>query len=727
MNSFVNKGNATCSNPCLGKSLAAVFSIFALGALITSTTPAYARTHSISIQIMSMKHVPVPIARPNITITASKIDQTKVSSIHLPDHTLGRIGLTYGSSPKIMPISGSLKSGLDSLKEKDVQKALGIRAGLPAGSLDRKILAWAIAMSGRDGIPAAQIYKISHDLNDWPGQKYMRANFEKALAFENLRPDKIIAIFSNDKPKTIDGALVLAKAYLARGQKKTARSIIAPFWWKTKLSEKQEKAILRQIGNVLSRADHRRRMHAMFYNDRTKAGMRMAGLAEQSSLAKARKAVVQKSSKAKSYISKVAASSRKDTAFLFTQIEYARRNEDFRRAAKLLGKQPKEQWRLVNPDEWWTERRIIGRDLLDHGKAKQAYKLVSKQTAKSRAARIDAEFHSGFFALRYLKNAKLARSHFSKILELSSRPISQARGYYWLGRASSGKRAKQYYRSAAVYAGTYYGQLAAQKIGIRKLKISKPKPSTKERSRFASRELVRAIKRLESSGYASRADLIYRYLAQRLNSTGELALLSARAEKRGNPSLALQVGKLAYYRGLDVDTLAWPIGAIPSNAKIGLTGKALAYAIARQESAFNKSAVSHANARGLLQLLPGTAKQVAKAKGIPYSYKRLTSDASYNATLGAAYLSKQLDDFKNSYVLTIAGYNAGPRKVEEWMKRYGDPTGKSIEFVVDWIERIPYTETRNYVQRVMENYQIYKTRLANAPLNIERDLRFGRR
>ena len=232
---------------------------------------------------------------------------------------------------------------------------------------------------------------------------------------------------------------------------------------------------------------------------------------------------------------------------------------------------------------------------------------------------------------------------------------------------------------------------------------------------------------LEDAGREWRADLIYRDLADRLTDADELALLAWRAEKRGDNTLALQIGKLAHVRGLEVDTVSWPIGAIPDKARIGDTGRALAYAIARQESAFNVSAVSPANAKGLLQLLPGTAKMMAKKTGLKYSSKKLVTDPAYNATLGSAYLSEQLDTFGNSYILTFAGYNAGPGRVKEWIGTYGDPRGKPIEEVVDWVERIPFTETRNYVQRVMENYQVYKARIARSNLDIVGDLRFGRR
>jgi soluble lytic murein transglycosylase len=237
---------------------------------------------------------------------------------------------------------------------------------------------------------------------------------------------------------------------------------------------------------------------------------------------------------------------------------------------------------------------------------------------------------------------------------------------------------------------------------------------------------VQAIKRLEQIGYAAKAISIYTQLSQELDSVGELALLAVMAERNENHYLALRVGKTAAMRGLDVGALSHPLGAIPASANISGSGKALAYAIARQESEFNVGAVSKAGARGLLQLMPATAKSVATRNGMAFSAPRLTSDAGYNATLGAHFLGEQLDRFNGSYVLTFAGYNAGPRRASEWVEKYGDPRGQSIEEIVDWIERIPYSETRNYVQRVMENYEVYKARLTGSA-DIETDLVYGRR
>lgn len=250
-------------------------------------------------------------------------------------------------------------------------------------------------------------------------------------------------------------------------------------------------------------------------------------------------------------------------------------------------------------------------------------------------------------------------------------------------------------------------------------------PSDEDKQSFAQREAVQAIARYEAAGHAWRAESLYRALAEQIDRPGELALLTAKAERSGDHHLSLQIGKIAYSRGINVPALAFPVGVIPASANIEGSGKALAYAIARQESAFNPAAVSPADARGLLQLMPGTAKAVAKRHGLAFAPEKLTRDAGYNATLGAHYLGEQIDAFGGSYILTFIAYNAGPRRVHEWIARYGDPRGKPIDEVVDWIERIPFPETRNYVQRIMENYQIYKSRLGQTS-DIVADLRFGR-
>lgn len=667
------------------------------------------------IEQLLITKVPVPKPRP------------QYNEIQVPQTTVSEVIGTIGAAQTVPAISGNLKDGLDALYNGKIEKALGIRSGMEAGSLDRKILAWAIALSGKPGVRSATIQSIARDLPSWPGQTIMRKHAERALRSENYSASAIIAAFGNTKPVSLEGAISLARAYLEAGQKQRANSVIAPFWRNEKLSKVLEKQVFSAAGSALRRKDHRVRMHKLLYNDRATAALRIAGRAEQTSLAKARAAVLRKSPKAGSLLKAVAASSKKDTGYLFAQIEHARRTENYAKAADLLLKAPSDSSLLIDPGEWWVEQRIVSRQMLEIGKYKKAYKIVSRHSAQEPSDIAEAEFHAGWYALRFLKDKVRARKHFANILKVSKRPISKARGHYWLGRANSAGKAKKHYREAAKHRGTFYGQLAAQELGIRKLKIVKTRPSASDRANLKNRETYKALKRLESIGYKRRAEIFYRHLARELVSPGELAILAADAERQNKYNLALQVGKISFQRGMDVDTLAWPIGAVPTSAKIGNTGRALAYSIARQESAFDKTAISGANARGLLQLLPGTAKGVAKRNGYKYSRRKLTSDAGYNATLGAAYLSEQLDRFGNSYVLTFAAYNAGPGRADEWLGRFGDPRGKPLYQVIDWIEQIPFTETRHYVQRVMENYQVYKHRIGGSGLTIRDDLVVGRR
>jgi soluble lytic murein transglycosylase len=308
-------------------------------------------------------------------------------------------------------------------------------------------------------------------------------------------------------------------------------------------------------------------------------------------------------------------------------------------------------------------------------------------------------------------------------------PLSQSRAEYWLGRTAEAMGEKgeavAQYRRAAAYPTTFYGQLASAKLGMKQLVLSAPGAAdSATRTRFNNREMVQAIQRFTKAGYDDRAQSFYVALSESLTNPAEIALLAQMAEKSGEHQIALQIGKKAYVRGLPVETLAFPIAAIPRAVKTTSVEKSVVYAIARQESAFNPTAVSRAGARGLLQLMPATAKIVAKSAGMPYSLQRLTSDPGYNATIGAAHLADLVGGFNGSYIMSFAAYNAGRSRVMGWVQQYGDPRDPSVD-AVDWIERIPFTETRNYVMRCMENLQVYRARLGEPALVITRDLHRG--
>ncbi len=621
-----------------------------------------------------------------------------------------------------------LKRGLDALRNGDVAGARRVRDRLPPTSLYRHILAWAIAMDGGRDIPSIDIAAAAVSLPNWPGAAAMRRNSERAFYREKPDPLTVISVFGPSRPQTLDGVILLARAHVQLGQTKDAAAVLSPYWRTAKLEAQEEQRILTEFGAMLTGQDHRLRMERMLYAERIAAAERAAKLADAQPLVEAWAAVIRDEKKAPDLLKAVPEEMR-SAGFFFAESKYLRKKKKYLEAAQVMLKAPVDRDSLVDPDAWWLERRVLSRELIDLGDMKLAYRIAAAHAAESPVEAADAEFHAGWYALRGLNDAKAGAEHFARIADVAAGPLSLSRAYYWLGRAveaGAPGEARSWYEKAAAYGTTFYGQLAAERIGGHTLNVAVPEPSALDRDRFERNEVVKAIRLLERCNYQAMADTLYRALAQDLDDPSQLALLAGMAESRGNHYLALRIGKIAVGRGLDIGGLSHPVGAIPGDADISASGKALAYAIARQESEFNAAAVSHAGARGLLQLLPGTAKSVAKKAGLAYSPERLTTDPGYNATLGAAFLGEQLGRFDGSYVLTFAGYNAGPGRARDWMRRYGDPRGQNVDEVVDWIERIPFAETRAYVQRVMENYQVYKMRLSGQ-FDIEGDLVKGRR
>ncbi|MBN9244481.1 MAG: lytic transglycosylase domain-containing protein [Mesorhizobium sp.] len=672
----------------------------------------------------------IAVLLPALAAGAS-VDARRTAAIPVP--TVGQPDPAQAPAPTQPPSSGQadvtvLKSGLDALAAKDIATARTIRDGLPSASLDRHVLAWAIALYGGDQVPSGEIAATAETLPGWPGLTALRRNSERSIYRENPDAKTVVKAFGGSQPLTREGVVLLARAYRELGDTQAALSVLSPFWRTEKLEARDEQAIIDEFGALIPEADHRMRMERMFYADRINSANRVAALAGAKELAQAWTAAIRGDKTAPALLKAVPVGQR-SAGYVFAEAEYLRRQKKDEEAAAVMLTAPTDPAALVDPDAWWVERRVLSRELADLGDMKTAYRIVAAHAAESPANAAEAEFHAGWYALRGLNDPATAAKHFGRIAILAQGPISLSRAYYWLGRAAEvggPGDAKDYFAKAAAYGTTFYGQLAGERIGRHTLNIAYPQPSDADRQSFAGREAAAAIQRLQLAGYERYADTLYLDLAKQLTSPGELALLAAMAEKQGNHFLALRIGKIAVANGIDVGALSHPLGVIPDSADISGSGKALAYAIARQESEFNVGAVSSAGARGLLQLMPATAEQLAKKAGLPFSQTRLTSDAGYNATLGAAFLGEQLARFGGSYVLTFAGYNAGPRRAQEWVAKYGDPRGKDLDAVVDWIERIPYTETRSYVQRVMENYEVYKMRLSGT-FDIAGDLVQGRK
>lgn len=449
--------------------------------------------------------------------------------------------------------------------------------------------------------------------------------------------------------------------------------------------------------------------------------MRAAALAgpDVLALAKAREALNDK------LVAALPASMKQDPTLIFARIHKLRSENKILEAAALMAGAPRDPALLVNPDEWWVERRMLARKLLDIGDAKTAFKITAEHSAGTRENRIEAEFHAGWIALRFLDDPTLALVHFANCAKQAETPISIARAAYWQGRAVEALglkgEATVHYQTASSQSTSYYGQLARARLGRSDLEVRRPaRIATGDDRHMAIRtvELLEALEQKDLSGPLAIETV------RNLNDEAQIAALAEVLTRAGNAGVTLSVGKIASQRGFALDEPAFPTFGIPNyEPLVRSVEKPLVYAIARQESAFTTQALSTAGAKGLMQMLTSTARSTAQRAGVTFDESRLINDPAFNAQLGSAHLADLLGEYRNSHILTFAAYNAGGKRVREWINAYGDPRDPNVD-PVDWIERIPISETRNYVQRIVENLQMYRVRMGErSDFAIEHTLR----
>lgn len=629
-------------------------------------------------------------------------------------------------------VEATLENGLAALDRGNAEEVRDILSRLDPEGLDARILSWSMAMSRSAGLTSDDLAAAETRFADWPGAETIRTNFEIAFYRENPSPARLLAAFADRSPETIAAKVAVARAFRRVGRDDDAKKIVLAVWNDIDLDTRAASALAKEFEPYFTKADYLSRMKRLLYRDRTSAALEPSRLAGAESLYQAWVQTIKAPKRAKTAIDKVDEAFADDPALTYLKIRRLRQLDEIDAAAALFDKMPESDSELIDPEEWWVEQRIVSRSLMEKGEPDKAWKVASAHRARDPKIAAEAEFHAGWYALRGLNDPQKAKAHFQRLRTLAGSRTEQARAYYWLARtAEKEKKPSDALEPAALYAkaaghpASFYGQLAASALKEQPAAFADPQPSPSDRRRFADRVIVKALDRLEAANNQARARQFYVHLARTIESPGEFTLLANKARARGDYRLALYIGKIGWRRGLEVGALAFPLGVMPRDADTSGAGLALAYSIARQESAFDLAAVSPANARGLLQLLPGTAREVAGRHGLAYSPDLLTRDAGYNATLGSHYLAEQIDRFGGSYILTFIAYNAGPKRVSEWIARFGDPRGKPLEEVVDWVESIPFPETRNYVQHVLENYQIYKARLGEKA-DIASDLRLGR-
>ena len=598
--------------------------------------------------------------------------------------------------------------------------------------LARKLVEWTILRSDENDGGFDRLAAFSAENPSWPNAITMRKRAESALWDEKRSAETVRNFFASSKPLTAKGKFALARSLLAQGDTPAATQLVRQAWREDICSAAVERAVMDTFGEMLTRADYKARMDRRFYDDDPDAGMRMAQLLGGNDLliGRARKAVVEKSSNARALLDAVPESARSDAGYLFHKAQWLRREDKPVEAARLLQAAPRSASQQHNLEEWWTERRLVARKLLDEGEEQAAYVVARDAVPPTKDnPRAEHEFTAGWIALRFVKNPQAAYQHFARVGRETANPITVARGEYWQGRAleamGRNSEARAHYEAAAQHSTAYYGQLARAHLGLGELPLRRP-PELHNRGALMNLEVVRAVQLL----YAADArDLVVPFvsdLAETAMDIGALVVMAEVARKYDDARAMLLIGKGALRRGFALDAYAFPTNGIPQFRMVGpAVDKSVVYAIARQESAFNPRAVSSAKALGLMQVLPGTGKQIAKKFGFAFDRNRMLTDAAYNAQMGAAELGDVLESYRGSYILSFVAYNAGRGRVKQWIEKYGDPRDPNVD-PIDWVERIPFSETRNYVQRVLENMQVYRAQLGiGSRLMIEADLRRG--
>ncbi len=597
--------------------------------------------------------------------------------------------------------------------------------------LARKLAEWIILRSDDNGATVERYRAFITANPSWPSQSFLRRRLEAALWDDHRDDATVWSWFENKSPVSPKGKFALARALIARGERANAERLVRDAWRNDGMTEDTENTALDMFGALLSPGDTKARMDLFLYGTDQEAGAlraaRRLGSGEVA-LAKARIASNHKASNSRALLDAVPRELRGDTGYIFSKIQLLRREEKFAEAAQLMLSAPKDPGRLYNPDEWWIERRLMSRKMLDIGENRTAYLIARDAALPVRDIyKTEQEFTAGWIALRFLADPATAAQHFARIGVGSVNPTALARAGYWQGRAAEAagrtQDARAAYAAAAEQSTSYYGQLARAKLGLPQIALN---GAPAARGRGVERlEIVRAAQLL----YALDEREIAIPILSDMGENGDpdaLVGLGELASRNGDARGMLLLGKAALNRGLPFDFYAYPVNGIPPFRSIGPdVEQSIIFAIARQESAFNPAVVSPAQAYGLMQVTPDAGRYVCKKYGANFDLARMKNDPVYNAALGAAELGGLLQDYRGSYIMTFAAYNAGRGSVQKWIDRYGDPRDPKVD-AVDWVEQIPFSETRNYVQRIMENLQVYRARFGGGTrLQIEADLHRG--
>ena len=577
----------------------------------------------------------------------------------------------------------------------------------------KKLVEWFMLRHSESTAKFSRYATFIADNPGWPSMAQLRRRAEGRL-WEERSDAATVRGFVGDRPLSAKGKFALARVLLAEGDREGAVRLVREAWRSEELTERSEADALEAFRDLLTREDHRARMDKRIGAKDLAGARRAAQRLGSEEIAIVKACAAGTADKALDKLNAVASDARADLGYTLCRLKWLVRHDKIDDAARLVVEAAPETMAQQDTDEWWRERRSLARKLLDRNKFDAAYDVVrGGAVPASDHYRADFHFMCGWIALRYRNDPATARTHFAHIDEGSANPIVLARAHYWRGRVAEAlgeqDAMRKSYEEAARYPTAYYGQLARTRLGLDRIELRAPAQNLSDEAAPAD-ERVRAAEMLYAIG---ERDVVLYFAADLGEQSKDTALLAALGEltgRRNDARTMLQVGKPALARGLALDPYAFPTIGIPPHSQVAPEiERSIIYSVARTESAFDQRDRSPANAVGLMQVTPEAARDTAKRFGVSYDWDRMVSDPVYNTQMGAAELSALLSEYKGSHIMTFAGYNAGRGRVRDWVKAYGDPRDPNVD-PVDWVERIPFSETRNYVQRVMENVQVYRVR-----------------
>lgn len=597
----------------------------------------------------------------------------------------------------------------------------------------KNLIMWKRASEGVPGMTFDELNLALTLLDGWPQTSKMRQRAEEIIELSALDAAARVEWLEKSGPATGAGKVALANALRETGNRTRADEVIKDAWRSNTLDSDLQRIVLARYGQTLSQEDHRARVDFLLWTGQTSAAEALKPHlnADHRKLTEARIAVAKKARNLDAAIAAVPAHLQTHPGLLYERAKW-RRQKKVEGVTDLLRQIDGKDIPAAGRGRLWDERAIATREELKLRNYTRAYQLAAPHGMSAGADFADAEWLAGWIALRLNGDATRSLGHFESMTAGVSSPVSLARGYYWTGRARDAlgqtEPALAAYGAASTHKFTYYGQLASERIGDKKVTLGAPPlPSAEDLARFNAMPVVQAMQLLGEAGERESFRHFAFFLDDQLEQPVDYEMLASLSAKYTSPEVGVRIGKAGLQRGVVAPGAAYPV-LNPAISRKPQVERAFVLAITRQESEFNPNAQSPVGARGLMQFMPATARNEARLRGMPYEQSWLTSDPGYNMTLGGLHLDTLLKQFNGSYIMTAAAYNAGPSRPSQWVRDYGDPRTGQID-PIDWVEFVPFSETRNYIQRVLENIQVYRHRLSGEPEDIQLsdDLKRGRR